>query len=524
MSQARPFSSRQDAWDRARQPRLGWAWCGVLALALAVRIPLVLQPACIDRNGVQFVEFARQLDGNAAHAMKETRRQPGFAALLLWTHALVGGWLGGDTPESWQRCGELLALAGGAAACVGAYWLARRLFDGQVALLGGVLAALWPQGAQMSAQVLSDMPHLALYLLALLLAYAALQTGRITRLAAAGFVAGACYLMRQEAIGLLAAVASCWIIGSPRTAAQRWAGLAALLGCFVGVVAPHSILTGQWIPNKGPADLLKLINDTSSSTPPSAPLLAYTALWWKTPGQLIEWWAKSGRYAISTLFLLGVFLKSAPPAETHGRRLVATAAVLHVLLVVVRAQVYGDTSDRYVVIPVALSIPWAASGWLSLLRLAGRRVAARRRMYAAILLAPLVPMAIYLVRPVYPGKEPLRLAGLWLRAHADRGDRILAHEHLEQIMFYADRSYPARTWIKCARRNNANRLAEIIAREQPAWFVDAEDSHRDELDERAHFAALQNGAVPVLAPAFTIGPPNRRVYGYRVLLPTTLPR
>jgi len=492
--------------------RIRYAWLGVLALALLIRIPLVLQPACIDRNGVQFVEYARRIDDGPVQAMRETRRQPGFAVLLLWTHRMAGGWLGGDSPESWQRCGELLALVGGVGVCVAIYVLTRRLFDERVALLAGALAVAWPQGAEMSAQVLSDMPHLAVYLLAMLLAYDALRSGRLLSLAAAGFVAGVAYLIRQEAIGLVAAAAICWVAWGKRSQPRRrWLGLVGLIGGFVVAAAPHSVITGQWMPNKNPADFLRMMNDSVSGALPGGLTLAYAAPRWKIPGRLVEEWAKSGRYVIATLFLIAMVLRSAPRAEPNGRRLVAMAAAIEAILLIGRSEGYGEYSARYVVILVALCVPWAAGGWLALMRRATRRIA-----LGIVVLVPLCVMGAYLVRPVYAGKEQLRLAGQWLGGHAGAGERVLAHEQLEQIMFYAGRTYPDRTWVRCDRSDDAARLKAIISRKRPAWFVDAEDSHRGELDERAHFAGLADGSIPALRLELAVGREGRRAFVYRV--------
>lgn len=502
---------------------LRYAWLGVAVLAVLIRAPLVLQPACIDRNGVQFVEFARQIGDGPVKAMQETRRQPGFAALLLLTHRLVGGVFGGDTPEGWQRCGELLALVGGVCVCLGLYALAARLFEPAVAIAAGVLASLWPQGAGLSAQVLSDMPHLALYLAALLAAYSALRSGSGVRLGLAGVLVGACYLVRQEAIGLILAAGFCWLgWAAGLNWRRRCVGLAMLLGGFALGAAPHSLMIGELVPNKNPADFLNWLNE-AATRPESHPLmLAYSATWWKTPGQLVEWWAKSGRYAIAGLFVVGVFLKSGPPAESQGRRLVVAAALVHIALVVVRAEIYGDTSDRYVVIPAALAIPWAGAGWVYLMRFARERIAAegvRQVAVGLVMLAPIVPMVVYLVRPVYGGKEALREAGCWLREHADRRDRVLGHRNLEQVMYYADRVYPHGAWVKCERADGVKRLAAIVAAKRLRWYVDVEGSHREELDESAHFSALESGALAGARAVFSAGMAGRRVIVFEIEAP-----
>lgn len=503
-----PIPAKTGAWS--------FALPAVLLLATAVRIPLVMQPACIDRNGVQFVEFARQLSDHPIETMKATTRQPGFAALILVTHTLFNDWLGGNTPEAWQRCGEVLALVGGVATCGCVFLLAKAMFDPLIGLIAGILACLWPQGAEMSAEALSDMPHLALYLAALLCVLRAIRNGNRAMLFGAGVLAGLSYLIRQEAVGLLAAaVIGWWFDGPDRRLRRRITGAALLALGFAVAASPHSILTGRWIPNKNPLDLLRLIHPTSSGPATASLLLGYDVPAWRVPDRLVADWLRSGRVVLPMLFLVGAFSRFAPRAERRGRRLVAWAVVAQVLLLQARAAIYGELSSRYVAIPLALSLPWAASGWLTLIR----RARPHRLAATAAIVVPILPLAFYLARPVYGGKAHYRTAGIWLREHADPHDQILAHENLEQALYYADRTYPATTWSKTVRADGVEQVAARIASDHPSWFVDAEDSHRDQLDEGPYFSSLRGGAIPALKLEKEFGPVGRRILIFRVESP-----
>lgn len=484
----------------------------IMLLALAIRIPLALQPVCIDRNGVQFVEFARQLGDDPIRWMKSTTRQPGFAALLLLTHSLFNDFLGGDSPEAWQRCGEALALIGGVATCGLVFFLGRALFDVKIGAVSGLLAAVWPQGAEMSAEALSDMPHLALYLAALLCLLQAISSGRKGTLFVGGAILGLCYLMRQEAVGLLAAGTICWLIDSPQKGlGGRVLGAGILAFGFIVAASPHSMLTGRWIPNKNPLDLLRFLHRPASGPAAAGLLLGYDLVWWKAVGNVVSDWLRSGRVVIPALFLAGAVAPNAPRSERRGWRLVAFAAAAQVCLLQVRAAVYGELSTRYVAILVALSLPWAASGWLTIIR----RVGGHRLGVAAAVVVPLAPLCVYLARPVY-GKEHYRTAGRWIREHAQAGDRVLAHENLEQVMYYADRTYPSSTWIKSVRADGVEQVAARIAADSPAWFVDAEATHRGMLDEDAYFGAIRAGRIAALTPAAEFGPAGKRVLVYRI--------
>lgn len=493
-----------------------------ILLAFIIRLVLCLQPACIGRDGVHFVSFARQLADDPVKWLKVTTKQPGYAYLVLGTQRLLGPRFGGDQILVWQRCGELLALIGGVFACVGIIVLTRRLFDDRTALTAGVLAAFWPHGAHLSAQVLSDMPHLGLYLSGLLISHRALIKPHNWALPACGLVAGLAYMVRQEALGLIPAVAFCWLWRGPeRSSMKKWAGVALMLACFAAVVAPYSIATGTIMPNKSLGDLLDKL-PLGMSAPKGAPLLiGHVTPFWQTPVRMAEAWGKSGRYVLSTLFLIALFSKTLPRSERRGRRLVAAAAGFHVVLLMLRVGVYGEISSRYMVIPVALSLPWAAAGLRHVLAYLTLRcdIVTRRRtavLWAAGFTVALAPMIYYDAIPVYHGKEHLRSAGEWLRQRARPEEVILAHEHLEQIMFYADRIYPNDTWVRSARGTTVEQIRELILFHHPAWYVDAEGSRRDTAHEKRLFTAFAGGAIPELVPAHIEGPPGRRIHVYRI--------
>jgi hypothetical protein len=545
-----------------------WRMClAVMLLALLVRAFLCSQLACISRDGVHFVTFAKQLADDPIAAMKANTKQPGFAGLLLGTHRLVGPLLGGDAPLSWERCGQLLALLGGVAVCGLIYALARRLFDRTVAAVAGILAAFWWQGAQLSADVLSDMPHLALYLAAWLIAHQALSTslpngptseipthvgmprsGELPRIALCGVVAGLAYLLRQEAIGLPAAIGLCALWPRPGVPLRRrLVAVALLAGCFAAVIVPHALAVGKIMPNKSLHDLLfgwPRVSQAAGWLP--SPVLAGVMPWWEAPLGMLEAWAKSGRYVISTLVLIGVLWRPAPEAERTGRRLILAAVIVQILLVQLRVAIYGEISSRYLVIPAALAIPWAASGLVALLNAAIGRLrssgnAARFLVLTAGCVLPLAPQVYYFLRPANYAGRYLRDAGAWLAADSKREEIVLAHERLEQMMFYADRTYPRDgAWLRIPRSATADDLCGLLDRSRPAWFIDAEvyrplpaggavtrpaPTQQMEcgtaalgcgFDGASFLEAIERRAQVSLLPTWVVGPPGKRVCLVRV--------
>jgi len=185
--------------------------------------------------------------------------------------------------------------------------------------------------------------------------------------------------------------------------------------------------------------------------------------------------------------------RAARPAAT----LVGFVGVFHLLLVAVRVLKYGELSGRYVAILAVLTIPWAAEGFVHLVRLAIARSSDPSRLkyipiWASGLMIALFPLVFYGVRPINPGRLMLREAGTWLRNESSRGDVILADaNNLSQVRYYADRLYPRRNdWEQLDRDSDDVKRREAIERIRPRWIVAMIDEPHNKVDAKALAKAL----------------------------------
>jgi len=424
------------------------AIASLILVALIVRALVAAPPACISKDGTWFIEMAHKLADEPVRHMQIETKQPGLSWVYLVVGRITGHMSTATTPIEWQNLGVWIAVLCGAGVCGLIFELTRQLFDAQTALVAGLFAAVWPQGVELSADALSDMPHLLLYLgVTLLVAARGNGTGeraiRLVGLLAAGFIGGLAYWIRLEAIGLLAAVV-CWHF---LLANQTWKGRLARCACFgMGFLIPFfafAALTGRLLFVKTPT-LTMLEPDAL----PRILQWAHTFPLWQTPGRIVEAWAKSGRYILALFFFVAVFWKAVPRGENHLKQLCAWLIGWHLLLVLARVSMHGELSTRYLVIPAALTIPWAAEGYVALVRyLATRTTATQPRNVAQFLIVGMVlvaaPMVPYLMRPINSTRLPYREAGLWLAQHAAADEVIIASDvDLKQAQFYAGRMYP----------------------------------------------------------------------------------
>lgn len=558
-------------------PRERWALLLILAAAIAIRLGSAAALPCISRDGVFFVEFARQIAADPVAAMRGQTKQPGYSLLLLATDAALGGadgvlrdgimpgengrfgLLGFGLSDSelnaaaqcavvWERCGQAISIFGGIAGVGLLFLVTRRLFDGKTGLIAAGLAAVWPQHVELSADVLSDAPHLALYLGCLLLGLRALRTtaggrGRlgggnalpsddVSKVSAVGpawgFLCGICggaaYWLRQEALGIIAACVICLLwsgwrrlrdtSSSNNESPIRKTALAAasIVAGFVVSVAPYSLIVGRVMPNKSLDDLLFGPDEPASAQRPFDPFAGHTVrapepsragpvTWWDGPGRMAAGWARSGGYVLSTFALLGFFWRRSRSSDPAARQLVVAAAVLQLSAAELRGLSYGVISDRYILVPAALCIPWSATGMRSLAEWIAEWIGAAStrkgnvRIFTVVAAVAVGLMAYRVVRTHRGGHFSLREAGTWLAAHAEPTDVLLAPRQLGPLSFYAGtrRWWPAGDSIEALRRE--------VGIAAPRWFADAAAQSGLTESERGLLSEMRRG-VAELTPVY----------------------
>jgi hypothetical protein len=210
-----------------------------LALGLAVRTYRAWSASVIARDGITYVSMARDM-ATDWHAGIGPDLHFGYPLLIRCVQPLFGRWLIHDDVWSWQRTGQLISLVGGLACIPLVYWLGRRLLSRRVGLLAAWIWALLPEACRLSADALTDMPHLALVLAGLAATMIGLRVRSIGHLLWAGILSGAAYTFRPEG-GEIALVAVVLVL-VPRRATIRWRITAAM-----AVVAGFALFGGGYI-------------------------------------------------------------------------------------------------------------------------------------------------------------------------------------------------------------------------------------------------------------------------------------
>ncbi|MEE8557438.1 MAG: glycosyltransferase family 39 protein [Myxococcota bacterium] len=415
---------RRRGWNRTQLWHLGL----VVGLALVVRGRWGLADL-IHNDGPEFVRMAEALGrGDLGEALSHPFH-PLTSALMALLHSAVG--------LSLEGAGRLVSVLSGGLGAGALYLVARAGMPPPTALVAGLLFAVHPRLVDVSTSVQSDALHLALVLVASLLAWRGLQGHRTGAVLGSGLVCGLAYLTRPE--GLLVAMvfglALCAVALARRISAGAGLQLAGAFGLgllLVGgpyVLTIHSI-TGEWRVSQkksvvgilgidpGPATppvspTLELLQDTP--LPPSAPPPLVTAL-----QEVLYDGLRAMRPAFLLLLMLG-FRWSRP--APHTLYLLGYVAALGLLLLGLRLDA-GYISRRHWLVGVAMLLPFVGRGfletWIAILRRFAS-ASVQPRLTGAGVAAVILGVGLFGLSAEEPVKRARRDAAVWLRTQGEAG-------------------------------------------------------------------------------------------------------
>jgi len=377
---------KNGADSRARRGRAVALLAIVVLAAFGVRLFVGLRAEMISRDGAKFLWYAQGLSRQPLAEMRARDQHPLYPALVLATHQVLEGLrpicgvVPADPVRSWPLAGVIVTLAGGLAVVVAVYLLANSLFDARVALMAALLAAAAAEFCQLSADVLTDMPHLAVYLLAMVAGIRGVRDRKRICLFLAGVLSGAAFLIRPEG----AEVAVVMVVGAAMVA-RSWplrdraiGVLAVCIGAAL-VASPYMAVTGKLVPKKSIKHML----------------------WGSKPGD-----ESSGFFQTAPSTCSAVFTSSTRRRLQPARPLVRIASVLP-MLVSARARsprlfdVFGSLNTY---------IPTGQCDQTTLASVAGRELLHAWGLIAqdwvrALRVTLLLPAIVWLIRRRRPGVE-----------------------------------------------------------------------------------------------------------------------
>ncbi|MCG3125845.1 MAG: hypothetical protein CHACPFDD_00672 [Phycisphaerae bacterium] len=477
---------------RAKAARAVGALALVVILAAAWRMTLAAAVPCISRDGVEFCWYAERLgtQGVAHLSSPQTRQHPLFPLLILATQRVARACGAADGPLLWQRCGQGIALASGLTLVIVVALLTRVVVRGldltvdadRAAIWAAALAALLPLNAYLSADVMSDPLHAALYLAGL-----GLLLGRSTagRTFVAGVLAGLAFLTRPEGAMVALAGAAALLLRWRREGAARhgrWPrSIAALAAGFLLCATPFWIATGRLgSPKK---DLFSTrppagaAYDASRRPPASERLPAASAdllgvlvtrdVSWLMAGPLALYETARGARVFGLLLALPVLVRLRRRMWAAPLDVPLLAAIGHFALTALLLRRWGYLDPRHTLVVVLLALPFAAM----LLDRLSACLADRRRAAAAwvVIAACLLTFGVYARRVPNAQDGYWREAAAWLAEHEPgAASRLLLGGSKEKrLAFYAGMQH--QNWPE--NSPSFETLREHLLHFKPAYFA-----------------------------------------------------
>ncbi|MCA9243563.1 MAG: glycosyltransferase family 39 protein [Phycisphaerales bacterium] len=428
-----------------------------LGVALLLRLYLCYTAIAIAPDGGLFIHYARDLRAEPIAALRDySHRQAPLYAVLVAAAVTPAQWVASGA-DAWILAGRAVATAFGLLAIVGVFLLSRRLFNGRVAVIAAFLMAILPDAAQLCANVLSDMTHLSLYLLALVALIVAIERGVSATFALiAGGLSGLAFLTRPEgATVAVIGIALLLVIGRGRMSRRFVAALCVIAG-FILIAGPYQALTGKLVAKK---DLFEMLRLALGLMPSQSRGIAFAADM-VAPVEVLRQWFRAGRVVIPLLAIAAFRLW---PPRAPGRWVVLSAFGAHMALLNLLDLRHGYVDRRHALLLAVLCLPMAAATLQALGERAARRWGACWSSGVVIgsIIAFLIGMGPWLLRPVEAGDDHIPAMGRWLAEHTPADAPIVATSRLRRVAVYAERDFREWDWWQWQPRHLARSLGEV---------------------------------------------------------------
>ena len=440
-----------------------WLVAGVLLAVVFQSLVVSLSPA-IARDGITFIQIAQACCDDPTGTMQSVDQHPGYPAMILAGRWLVSPLVDAGGIFSWIWGARLASGLFGVLTLVAVWLVARRIFNETTAGIAVIYVAVLPVFRLNAADALSDTPHLFFYLLATWLAVEGLVRKRWVWFLGAGASAGVAYWVRPEGLSVVIVTAAVLPLWAWRrrdmTVRTVVLFLVVMVLTTVVVVSPYCMISGK-LTSKATTKPYLSPPQNAGALPTggfsSAGVLDVLALEQTDPGERSVWGllcdgvvelaikgGQSLRWVVVLPLVLGLVIGGCSRSDPRGRALIAGLLLLHLALLAWVYYAGRYMSQRHLMPPLALLMPWVAWGTElfahGVCRLIGIREPEKLRLarpvVVAVLLLPLViSMVPRMLSPIHADEVPLIETSLVLGQQAKEGDRVITNS--KYVLFYS---------------------------------------------------------------------------------------
>ena len=420
----------------------------LLTVTLCIGIYLISTTALIARDGVVFIEYAKNFETAPTETMLQEYQHPGYPAMILVIHKAIRLLSESESLLSWIYSAQSIALVFRLLTITVLYFIGKNLVGSRFSFWAILILIFLPKPAHYGSDALSDWPHLFFLATGMLLLIRASTNRRWWLFGFAGLTAGVGYLIRPECAQVII-YGSLWLglqlfwakrtLDRPKTVLA----LALLLVSFLVAAGPYMRLKGAAFPKKDLGEFAvntqtsqvvlsqrQIVSNTAGIMPSEiagafrrlSRNIGETLMWFFVPALLIgihKWLKKRKWHEPETFFIIALIILNVPVMiwlySKHGYM-----DVRHTLPLVVFMIFY---------VPIGIC---TLGDWLD-----GKFFKKVGSGFAVVLVTGIVICSPKLVRPLHYDKIIFRKAARWLAENTQDNDLVAVPDL--RISFYSER-------------------------------------------------------------------------------------
>ncbi len=413
----------------------------LLIVALCIGIYLIGTTAVIAKDGITFIEYAKNFEISPTKTMIQQDQHPGYPVMILSVHKIARFLSESRSVFSWIYCAQGIALVFRILAIIVLYFLGKELVGARTGFLALLILVLLPKSAHYGSDALSDWPHLFFLAGGILLLVRGATNKKWWLFGFAGLAAGMGYLVRPECVQVIV-YGLLWLtlqfFWSKRVMSKSKTALALILLVigFCVLTAPYMKLKGTVFPKK---NLVQLQPQVVSETTYIADIVPsdIVGTFWKlfeNIGETLMW------FFVPALFISLYKTFRKPNWYEPERFFIIVLVGLNIVLMMLLYCKYGYMSVRHTLPLVVFTIFYIPAGLHVLADLLNKKLLKKDNANLGFVILMVIGIVICgpkLFRPLHHDKRIFRKLALWIAENTEQKD-IIAVPDL-RISFYADR-------------------------------------------------------------------------------------
>jgi 4-amino-4-deoxy-L-arabinose transferase-like glycosyltransferase len=423
----------------------------LLAAAVCIGIYLIVTAVLISKDGVTFIEYAKNLALSPKDTMLNGYQHPGYPFLISAVHQIIN--------FDWIYSAQITALLFRLFVLAMLYFLGKILTGREYSFLAVLILIFLPKPAEYGSDALSDWPHLFFLMTGILLLVGGAIKQQWWSFGFAGLLSGIGYLIRPECaqivvLGLL------WLglqfFWPRRTITKGKAVFASilLLAGFLIIAGPYMKLKGAAFPKKS-VDLFTSMQSQfqpDNTVTESAPNTVYKAGFAssniaKAPAVLVQNIGDTLMWFFTPALLTGLYLFLRKQKWYEPQIFFITIFIaLNIIVMIWLYCKHGYMSERHTLPMVAIMIFYVPQGlqvisnWLYEKfpeKIKQTSTNGNQRLFVILFIIGISICIPKLLTPLHYDKKCYKAAAQWIAQNTDK-TAVIAVPDI-RISFYAQR-------------------------------------------------------------------------------------